>query len=272
MFDSIAISFIVISLMSVGRYRRSLWNGLAIFAKSIPVIYAGPIALKRPTSAEGMVALITAYGFPAILSMAIYYVMGWPMSTVASTLGSAIGKGGGSMSIWDALSYFNYLGLPVPAPGIYVALGYLWIPALIAFTLFALCRFRTETDYGLVQALLVCTFAFLIFKAQITEQYALYFFSLAVIDIALWHPERKNILLVGMAVAMTYLVVNNFFLVRFLSPVYPGFVSFEEVMESQIGSVRYAINFLTGTAFTLLNVKYLIEVLRCPTPQEGLMN
>ena len=66
----------------------------------------------------------------------------------------------------------------------------------------------------------------------------------------------------GVAVAMIYLVVNNYFLVRFLSPVYPGFVNYESAMYSQIGAVRNAIDFLAGTAFTALNLKYLIAIFR----------
>jgi len=63
-----------------------------------------------------------------------------------------------------------------------------------------------------------------------------------------------------MSVAMIYLVMNNYFLVRFLSPIYPGFVDFENGLYLTIGPVRYAVNFLAGTAFTFLNVKYLADV------------
>jgi hypothetical protein len=82
------------------------------------------------------------------------------------------------------------------------------------------------------------------------------------VDVALWHPERRRILIATVIVAMIYLVVNNYFLVRFLSPVYPGFVNFEDALNTLAGTLRYTVNFLTGTAFTCLNVKYLVEVLR----------
>jgi len=264
MFDSIAISFVAISLMSQGKLRRSFWSGLAVFAKSIPIIYAAPMVLNKPARRKDAFALILTVAIPVVLSVATILVMRWPISIVGATIGSTVGKEGGSMSIWDALFYFNYLGLPTPPAQISGALGYAWIPALIVLTLVALSRFRVETDHGLVQALLVCTFAFLIFKAQITEQYALYFFWLAVIDNALWHPERKRILVAAVTVAMIYLVVNNYFLLRFLSPVYPGFINFEQTMYKQISPARYAINFAAGTAFTLLNLKYLLAVLRRP--------
>jgi len=147
------------------------------------------------------------------------------------------------------------------AQEVYGALGLVWIPALVIFTWIAIRRFRTETDYGLFQALIVCTLAFLIFKAQVAEQYALYLFALAAVDVTLWNPHRKRLLVATVVVAMIYLVTYNYFLVRFLSPVYPGFVVFESATYSMIGPAWYAINFLTGTAFTILNIRYLADVL-----------
>ena len=262
MFDSIAISFLMISVESIGQFRRSFWTGLSIFAKSIPIIYAAPTTLMNRKKVKGLSAFVVAIGLPATLSVATFMIMGWSLSIVSMTLASTAGKGGWSMSVWDAFSYFNYLGLlPAVPPAVYGMLGLVWIPALVIFTWIAIRRFRTETDYGLLQALIVCTLAFLIFKAQITEQYALYLFALAAVDVTLWNPQRRRHLVATVVVAMIYLVMNNYFLVRFLSPVYPGFVSFESAMYSVIGPARYAINFLTGTSFTILNVRYLADVL-----------
>ena len=260
MFDAIAICLIIASAMSGTQIRKTLYVGLGIFAKSVPVIYAGPITLKR---LKGGFALIGALMLPAVLSLVTFVIMKWPISIVASTLASAAAKGGSSMSIWDAFLYLTNLGLiPALSPLEYGALGVLWIPMLVVFTWMAIRRFRIETDYGLFQALIVCTLAFLIFKARVTEQYALYLFALAVIDVTLWNPKRKSLLLGTMSVAMIYLIVNNYFLVRFLSPVYPGFANFENYLYEMIGSARDAVNFLSGTAFTCLNVKYLVDVLR----------
>jgi hypothetical protein len=61
---------------------------------------------------------------------------------------------------------------------------------------------------------------------------------------------------------MIYLVVNNWFMVRFLSPVYPAFGNVERAIGAVIGSANYTMNLLSATAFTCLNIKYLIEVLR----------
>lgn len=166
------------------------------------------------------------------------------------------------MSIWDALVYLNSLSIfPYPNATTYTILGVLWIPATIAFTLIAFRAFRFETDYGLIQSLLIVTLAFLIFRARVTEQYAIYFFALAVIDVTVWNPKRKQLLLLAMAVALAYLVTNNYFLIQFLYPVYPNSTQIELAISEKIGPIRDALIFLFGTTFTLTNIAYLIQIL-----------
>jgi len=128
--------------------------------------------------------------------------------------------------------------------------------------LVAFKRFRFDTDYGIVQSLLVVTLVFLIFRARVTEQYAIYLFALSAIDVAVWNPKRKKTLLLMMAVALIYLISNNYFLIRFLSPINPNFLQIESALSQSIGPIRYALNFLAGTLFTLLNVWYLVAILR----------
>jgi hypothetical protein len=167
------------------------------------------------------------------------------------------------MSVWDVFFYLIYLGvLPGLAPGLYKVLGLVWVPALIIFTALAFKKFRFETDYGLVQSLLVVTLAFLIFKARVTEQYAIYLLALSVIDVALWNPQRKRLLVAAAATALFYLVMNNFFLVRFLSPVYSSYAQIESDLSQMIGPIRLALNFASGSFFTCINILYLVRLLK----------
>ncbi len=259
MFDSIAMAFVMISIMTTGPLRRGVWAGMGIFAKSIPIIYAIPATIKQ---ARGSLGMLLAIGLPALFSVATFLVMRWPLPTIEATLLSAAGTGGDSMSVWDSFFYFNYLGLLPPLePNVARILGLLWIPALIALTVVAFRRFRFDTDYGLVQSLIVTTLAFLIFKARVTEQYGIYLFALFAIDVSLWNPKRKRLMLVTMAVVLVYLVTNNYFLIRFLSPVYPNFTEVELRMYQEIGGIRYAAKFLLGTLFTYLNIRYLVATI-----------
>jgi len=260
MFDSIAMTFVMVSIMSAGYAKRGFWTGLGIFAKSVPLIYAVPTTIREKRGALG---LLIAVGLPSLASIATFVVMGWPTSAIKASLTSTVVKGGDSMSIWDSLFYLNYLAiLQPPTVTTYNLLGLLWIPAVIALTIVAFRTFRSETDYGLVQSLLVVTLAFLIFKARVTEQYAIYLFALATIDVAVWNSNRKRLLLPMVAVALVYLVSNNYFLIRFLSPVYPSSLQIELALSDEIGPIRNLVNFLSGSTFTFLNIGYLIAILR----------
>jgi hypothetical protein len=98
MFDAIPVLFIVLALSArPGKYRGIL-AGMATFAKSIPLIYSIPLARGPRT----ILNLVIAIGFPAVLSLAIVWVAGWPLSVFAQTLQSTLGKGAHSLSLWDA--------------------------------------------------------------------------------------------------------------------------------------------------------------------------
>lgn len=262
MFDSLAMAFVMISIMSTSYLRRGFWTGLGVFAKSIPIIYAVPMTVKRMRDSW---VLLVVVGLPAMFSLIILTVRGWPFSVIDATLTSAAAKGGESMSVWDAFFYLNYVGaLPPLPPNEYRVLGLLWVPALAIFTVVAHRKYRIETEYGLVQSLILVTLGFLIFKARVTEQYAIYLLALSVIDVVLWNPKRKQMLVATMAVALIYLIMNNYFLIRFLSPVYPEYTQVESALYQLIGPIRYTVNFLAGSIFTYLNVRYLVAVLKPP--------
>ncbi len=260
MFDSLAMALILISMMSNGYVKNGLCTGLSIFAKSVPVIYAVPTTIRQR---HGSVGLLIAVGIPALFSIATFLLMSWPISTAGATLLSTVGKGGESMSVWDSFFYLNYLGIlsPLP-PNVFGILGLLWIPAIIVLTVVSFRRFDLRTDHGRFQSLLVATLAFLIFKARVTEQYAIYLFALAAVDVAVWHPERKRMLLLMMGAVLVYLLSNNYLLTRFLAPVYPNFIQIETGVNESFGLFRYTVNFLSGTIFTILNVKYLITMIK----------
>lgn len=267
MFDSIAMAFIMISVMSKSHMKSSFWTGVAILAKSVPIIYAIPTTIKRAHDSFG---LLISVGLPAVVSFVTFMVMGWPISKISSDLLSAARKGGESMSVWDSFFYLNYLGILQPLnPDVYRILGFFWIPAVLVFTFVAFRKFRFETDYGLIQSLIVVTLAFLIFKGRVTEQYAIYLFALSAIDVAVWNPKRKNMLLFTMFVVLVYLVSNNYFLIRFLSPVDPHALQIELTFSQAIDPIRNAVNFISGSLFTCLNIWYLIATMEEANAEEG---
>jgi hypothetical protein len=260
MFDSIAMCFLMVSLTAPSQIKKGILAGLATFSKSLPIIYSIPLTLGKIKDLRG---LIVAIGLPAIASFAIFAIAGWPISLADSTLGSTIGKGGESMSVWDASVYLNSIGIIPPlAPGTFRILGLLWIPALIAFTVIAVKKYRFDADYGVLQSLLIVTLAFMIFKARVTEQYAIYLLALSALDVGIWNPERRKLLILTTITALAFLISNNFFLIRFASPTYPQAMVIESQLSQSIGSIRLAANFILGTVFSTLNIGYLIVILR----------
>lgn len=259
MFDSIAMSFIMISVMTTRHVRRGFWAGLGTFAKSVPVIYAVPLSVNR---SQNWQSFLMATMLPITLSAATFAAMGWSLPAITSALTYTVTRWGESMSAWDLLFYFNYLGI-LPTPTLLVSsfVGSVWIPAVIIMTAIAYRKFKFGTDYGLVQSLLVVTLTFLIFKARVTEQYAIYLLALSILDVVLWNARRRPILLATTVIATIYLLTNNYFLLRFLAPVYPNVVQIESSLSQMIGPVRLAVNFALGSAFTVLNVWYLMKIL-----------
>lgn len=260
MFDSIAMCFVMLSLVVADHFKSAFWTAMSIFTKSIPIIYALPLGFRKPPGWRWFtVSLVT----PAALTMIVISVMGWPLSIVTNTLASTASKGGESMSAWDAFFYLANLGvLPSFSPIIYTILGLIWIPIILLLVLIASRKFQFWSDHGLVQSLLILTLGFLLFKARITEQYAIYLLAFAVLDVAIWNPERKRLLFATVAVALAYLITNNYFMTRFVSPVYPEWTEVESYLNGLIGGVRLAANLALGIAFTCLNAAYIIKILR----------
>jgi Gpi18-like mannosyltransferase len=259
MFDSIAMTFVLLCLGSSREIERGVWAGLATFAKSIPVIFAIPLIIANR---KGIAGLLAALALPTFTSLLVFVVMRWPLPTVFGTLASTLEKGGETMSWWDSFYYCTYLRiLPSLTPQVYGILGIFWIPALAFMTTVAAKKFGFKSDYALVQSLLVVTLTFLLFKARVTEQYAIYLLALSVIDVGLWHPERKPLLLLSTVTALAFLISNNFFLIRFLSPVDAQALVIEAQLSQLIGPIRSAVNFILGTAFSVLNATYLTRLL-----------
>lgn len=253
MFDAIPMLFLVVALsVPPGKYRGS-WAGLATFAKSIPLIYSIPLARGPKTLAN----LALAVGIPALLSLGIVWAAGWPLSVFAQTLQSTLGKGAHSLSLWDGIYYLYYLGaISNSGMSALAWTGYIWIAAVAISTVLAYKWFGFDTERGLVQSLILITLTFLLTRAQVNEQYALYLFALALIDVAMWSPQRKNLLLASFALLAIAIASNDVFLIRFLAPVYPQAVNIDLALIASVDPERRALLFLEAMAFCALNIYY----------------
>jgi len=267
MFDSIAMAFVVLALLVRQKPYRALWSGLAIFAKSIPIIFALPLTFNKRSDWKWFVVtlVIPLVGLEIFLSAERL-----PSNVVFATLFSTVGKGGESMSAWDILFYLTNVKIINPISAAYRILGIIWIPAILTFTALAYRKFRVDSDYGLVQSLLILILSFLIFKGRVAEQYSIYLLALSVIDVSVWSQSRRWLLVATAGVTFLYLLSNNFLLIRFLSPIDPVYLQMEAQISQRLGNLRLFTNLISGSAFTCLNLCYLAKILKAtdkPRPE-----
>ncbi len=260
MFDSIAMLFVVLSLGARPGALRGAWAGLATFAKSIPVIYSVPLS-RGP----GMLRnLVLAVGIPIVLSLVIVYLEGWSFSVFGTTLQSTITKGGLSISLWEFLFFLDNVGVISNSAtvGILSSVGYAWVVAVVVATVLGYKWFGFDTERGVVRSMLLITLAFLLFRGQVNEQYALYLFALMLIDVGLWSPQRKRLFLASLAVIFLVTMTNDVLLLRFLAPVYPHALDIEGSLIAQFSFERNALLFLGASVFCALNIYYLVSLYR----------
>lgn len=265
MFDALSVLFVALALGSRNQNFRAVGSGIATFVKSIPIIYAIPFSFSGEKKLR---SLLVSVGIPMLLLVAVLGVTGWSLQNAYGALSSTVTKGGESLSAFDTLFYLNSLGLVSYAQlQVMKPLAYAWVVAVLVAAFVGFRKFGFGDDCALVQSLLLCTFAFMIFRLQVNEQYTLYFFALAAIDVSIWNPERRKILLSTLVVVIVYLVVNSPVLLRFASPVFPNLLNVEQALIRVYEQPRFALKAILAVAFTTLNAWYLVVMLRQTSAQ-----
>lgn len=260
MFDSIAVLFVLLALsVRPGAY-RGFWSGVATFAKSIPVIYAIPLS-RGPNPLRN---LALAVGVPVVATLGIVWLMGWPFSAFGTTMQSTLATGRQSLSAWEVMFYLNSLGwIPNSAIDFYYQWGgYIWIAGVALATVLSYKWFGFDTERGLIHSMLLTTVTFLVLRGQVNEQYALYLFALALIDVALWSPQRRKLVFASIAAVLLYHVTNDPLLIRYVAPVYPHVLTIEANLISAIDPERNFLLFFSAMIFWLLNVYWFISLYR----------
>jgi hypothetical protein len=257
MFDSLAMLPVIMALDARTESGRSFLEGVAILVKSIPVIFALPFAFstKRPVRNLAIAVLL-----PLLASALIILVARWPLNTALDTLQSTITKGGQSISGVGIIYYlyeFKLIG-PIP-PDLMKFTGYLWVPAELIVALLGYRWYGFATRKGLVQSLLLCAIAFMLFKGQVNEQYGVYILALALVDLS-WNPARKWLYVGLTASDMGFLLINNVFLVRFTSPIYPDWSYTEGMLSKMLGPWSLNLEFASTLAFVALNIIYFVMI------------
>ena len=272
MFDSIVIALLLASLWvrrppGGGAWRSALF-GAGIFVKWITAIYLPleAFAARGWRRLQFLLGLILA----GAATLAAFVAFGWGYQNVFAASVSQSHGGGHGMN-WVAIVTGDPVG-PVLAtvPYLEQGLSYLWIPAVLLAAVLAARWFATGRPQEMVRALLVVTLAFLLFRWGLNEQYLLYPFALAVLDLLLFHPGRRGVVLALEVPVWAYLLVNNDFALRFVSPLSAGVQPFTDAIDTHgpYGLGRAYALMALGAVVTISLVQLLLVYLRDePSPR-----
>lgn len=227
-FDAIVSALILASLLAAGAWRRSMLDAVGILLKVFPVLFV-PYRLVAGRGPSRWVAL-AAVAIPGIVTYLTFIVFGWGFTGLTEMLTfSAHGNPGG-------LSYARILvpyGASVAGRSPFLlALGAIWIGAVVVAGYQAARRFSPESPQAVVQASLLITAVFFLTRWGVNEQYLMYLIPLQLVDVALWHPERRSLLRFTWVLGLVFLIVNNILLIRFVAPVYPPAVDLDYYIDN----------------------------------------
>lgn len=259
MFDALVASMFLLFLLSTHSVRRVTFLGAGIALKWFPLVFVPFLAIRErwPKNLGSALALAV----PAGLTFLIFQVTGWTYVGV-SAMSAYASHGGGA-----GMSYMNFFQAPWLAPFLqqipisYFVIGYLWVPGIVVAALLSRRRFGSDPQ-GIVQAVLLITTIFYLTRYGVYEQYLLYLLPFFLIDLTLWHPERRPLFRFLLILATAYFLVNNDFLIRFLGPVSSSFVdvAFAADQTPDLGLLRviglYTMNVLMTITFVQLGLTF----------------
>jgi len=250
-FDALVAFLWITSLLVARPVRRSVLDGLAILLKLFPLIFI-PYHLLREKGTAKLRQLVSL-GIPVVFTAAAFYLGGWGFANFRDTMVYAAHGAPQGMSILAVL--FSH-GLLDHFPGIVAAFGaasWLWVPAVTVSGVYAARRFPRNSRFDLVQALLFIMVVFFLFRVQVNEQYLMYLLPLLLLDLVLWHPERKGLFHMTWVIGLVYLLFNNDFLIRFFGPIFPATLDWSYNLDnnSSFGPVRTVVLLAVAIMFAV---------------------
>ncbi len=215
-FDSIVLALLLGVFFVEESLARNVLYGVGIFVKFVTAIYLPLEAFV----ARGWrrLGVLVAVAIPVALTFAIFAALGWGTTNLIAASVSQTHGGGGGMNWVGIVTAGPIDPYTAAVPGLDLVLSYLWIPAVVAAG-FVAARWATPGDArSLLRPLILVTAVFLLFRFGLYEQYLVYLFALLFLDLAIAGSGRRAIVQVLSVSAFVYLVLNNDFLLRFLSP------------------------------------------------------
>jgi hypothetical protein len=250
-FDSLMVVVLLSLLLVQGPLERNLVNGVGIFVKYLTAIFL-PLEFFRERGARRAWFLL-ALAIPLGLTILTFFAMGWGFHGIQASATSETHGGGGGMNYAFSLSFGSMPKVVSQIPYFYDIVGYLWVPAVIIGGWIAARWVRPGGPSAELRALMLVTTLFLLTRWGLNEQYMLYIFSLLLIDVLSFHPQRRQFLYAIIGLAFAFLLVNNTLGIWFPSPLGPGFQNYVSGIDNSpvLGTVR---------VFTLLGISLMMTV------------
>jgi hypothetical protein len=269
MFDQLVLVFVLLSMLWISRTKTSaLTEAVGFLLKGIPLIYLPIFAFVQNTWRKIALYLISFAAISISFTFLPYLIFpSWKISTLLSTGTSVVGKVGGSMNYWEIFYVLSSSGVSLPAwaEQIIGIASYLWIPALLVSSFYCVRKLRIKKTLDqklLVLSLTFVTLVFFLTKAQINEQYAIYFLGLGLIDYYWIGSRERTRKFHGIWIsALAFLVVNNTLLTRFLEPLSIYYQELDHSLETGVpNEFRLAGLLVTSISFSILCALYLRSV------------
>ncbi|MHB1916590.1 MAG: hypothetical protein ACYCPN_05170 [Thermoplasmata archaeon] len=261
-FDAIVLALILTSLAYRDSLIRCVLDGWGIFIKWLTFIYLpfeffAERGWRRWGAGIGVVIPIAA-------TFATFAALGWGVTNLLAASASQSHGGGGGMNWVGILTSGPLIPIFSRVPYLFDVASYLWVPGIVwAGYIGARWVVPGETQ-TLLRPILLVTVVFLLLRFGLYEQYLIYLFGLGILDLSVEHSGRRVLYLALTVVAYVYLVFNNDFLLRFITPVVPALEPYLIHLDASpiYGVVRTWALIAAGVLVTLLLIQFVWTVLR----------
>ncbi len=264
MFDQIILVLVLSSvILALEPGKGALIESLGFLLKVIPLIYVPLLAFVQRTRRAIIGYLILFLIVSFTLAVAPFFLFSnWKISQLIGVGLDVTHKLGNSMNYWMILAaYDTYFPIRSSDALILEAIALAWVPALILASYFCVVSIRKSADMqkGLYASVLFITLVFFLTKSVINEQYSIYFLGFGLFDYyVLAKRDRKRLFHLIWISVLAFLVVNNTYLVRFLTPISIYYRSLDVHLETGfLGEIRTAMLVVIAIFFTSFCAFYL---------------
>lgn len=261
-FDAIVLALILGSLAYRDSLTRSVLDGWGIFIKWITFIYLPFEFFVERGWRRWMVGVGVI--IPIGVTFATFAALGWGVTNLLAASTSESTGGGGGMNWVGILTAGPLLPIFSEVPYLLAVARYLWVPGVALAGYIGARWVVPGNPQTLLRPILLVTAVFLLLRFGLEEQYFIYLFGLGILDITVENAGRQSLYWALAAAAYVYLIFNNDFLLRFITPVAPALGPYLIGLDASpiYGLVRTWALIAACVPVTILLVQFIWTVLR----------